>query len=312
MDSELDRELVELQAELRRRQKLQKDLAAAQASLRWKATRLATLAAALARESADVQRLEGLSLQALFYTLLGSKEEQLQKERQEHLMARLEHDECRDAVAALEREVRDLQAQLAALGDLDARYTALLARREAALRTESAEDAARLDALAGELANATADARELAEAIAAGNAALGGLDEVVNALESASGWGVWDLLGGGTLTTLVKHSRLDDARAAAHRVQQLLRRFQRELADVAASEPGLTVDVGSFATFADFFFDGLIADWVVQSRMERALQSAASVRDSVRRTVRRLEGQLAAARRRASELEAERRRLLES
>jgi hypothetical protein len=37
------------------------------------------------------------------------------------------------------------------------------------------------------------------------------------------------------IITAAKHSKIDDAQASAHRVQQLLRRFQRELADVAKS-----------------------------------------------------------------------------
>jgi hypothetical protein len=63
-------------------------------------------------------------------------------------------------------------------------------------------------------------------------------------------WGTWDVIGGGLISTAVKHSRIDRARASAHQVQQLLRRFQRELGDVGATSD-ITIDIGSFATFAD-------------------------------------------------------------
>jgi len=307
---ELNREITELQEQLRRRQKLANDLAAAKESLQHEQARLAALSADLAREGADVKRLEGLSLTGLFYTVLGSRDEQLEKERQEYLAAKLRHDECWEAVSALEGEALHLQQQLSGLRDLDARYQAALAQKEAALVEAGGANAARLAQLARETAGANADIRELGEALAAAKAALEGLRGMIGSLESAAGWGTWDLLGGGTVTTLVKHARIDDARAGAHRVQQLLRRLQRELADVSAQTPDLTVDIGALATFADFFFDGLISDWIVQSKMAKSLENARRVQEQVRTLQKRLERELAAARQKAAALEAERQQLI--
>ncbi len=310
MLDELNREITELQEQLRRRQKLANDLAAAKESLQHEQARLAALSADLAREGADVKRLEGLSLTGLFYTVLGSRDEQLEKERQEYLAAKLRHDECWEAVSALEGEALHLQQQLSGLRDLDARYQAALAQKEAALVEAGGANAARLAQLARETAGANADIRELGEALAAAKAALEGLRGMIGSLESAAGWGTWDLLGGGTVTTLVKHARIDDARAGAHRVQQLLRRLQRELADVSAQAPDLTVDIGALATFADFFFDGLISDWIVQSKMAKSLENARRVQEQVRTLQKRLERELAAARQKAAALEAERQQLI--
>jgi len=307
---ELNREITELQEQLRRRQKLANDLAAAKESLQHEQARLAALSADLAREGADVKRLEGLSLTGLFYTVLGSRDEQLEKERQEYLAAKLRHDECWEAVSALEGEALHLQQQLSGLRDLDARYQAALAQKEAALVEAGGANAARLAQLARETAGANADIRELGEALAAAKAALEGLRGMIGSLESAADWGTWDLLGGGTVTTLVKHARIDDARAGAHRVQQLLRRLQRELADVSAQTPDLTVDIGALATFADFFFDGLISDWIVQSKMAKSLENARRVQEQVRTLQKRLERELAAARLKAAALEAERQQLI--
>lgn len=310
MLDELNREITELQEQLRRRQKLANDLAAAKESLQHEQARLAALSADLAREGADVKRLEGLSLTGLFYTVLGSRDEQLEKERQEYLAAKLRHDECWEAVSALEGEALHLQQQLSGLRDLDARYQAALAQKEAALVEAGGANAARLAQLARETAGANADIRELGEALAAAKAALEGLRGMIGSLESAADWGTWDLLGGGTVTTLVKHARIDDARAGAHRVQQLLRRLQRELADVSAQTPDLTVDIGALATFADFFFDGLISDWIVQSKMAKSLENARRVQEQVRTLQKRLERELAAARLKAAALEAERQQLI--
>ena len=50
--------------------------------------------------------------------------------------------------------------------------------------------------------------------------------------------------------------------------------FQKELRDVEAIQ-NLQIDIGGFLTFADFFFDGLIADWLVQSKIKNARKQVA-------------------------------------
>ncbi len=53
-----------------------------------------------------------------------------------------------------------------------------------------------------------------------------------------------------------------------------LRIFQKELRDVEAIQ-NQHIDIGGFLTFADFFFDGLIADWLVQSKIQNARKQVA-------------------------------------
>ena len=48
--------------------------------------------------------------------------------------------------------------------------------------------------------------RELEEAIRASEAALEKLEKAKASLESASGWGIFDIIGGGFISSAVKHS----------------------------------------------------------------------------------------------------------
>ena len=73
---------------------------------------------------------------------------------------------------------------------------------------------------------------EIREAIDAGNRALSALEEAARHLQAARGLGLWDMLGGGFLSSLLKHSKMDDAQRAMNRAEQELRAFGRELADV--------------------------------------------------------------------------------
>ena len=91
--------------------------------------------------------------------------------------------------------------------------------------------------------------QEVREARAAGIRALNSLRQAQRCLDSARGWGVLDILGGGLITNLVKHSKLSDAQRCIDQAQYDLDAFRRELADV--NLPYAEID--GVLTFADFF-----------------------------------------------------------
>lgn len=61
--------------------------------------------------------------------------------------------------------------------------------------------------------------------------------------------------------------------------------FQQELKDVELPLD-LRMEVGGFLSFADFFFDGLIADYLVQSRIGEAREQ---VEDAIYQVTQLLE-----------------------
>ena len=68
---------------------------------------------------------------------------------------------------------------------------------------------------------------------------------------------------------MIKHSKLDGASASLEEARYHLQIFQRELSDVCIPQE-LHINVNGFLSFADFFLDGLIADYLVQSRINDA------------------------------------------
>ena len=121
-------------------------------------------------------------------------------------------------------------------------------------------------------------AREVREARAAGIRALNSLRKAEKHLDSARTWGIFDLLGGGLITSLVKHSKLDDARSDIEQARYDLEDFCEELQDVDLPD----VHIDELLTFADFFFDGFLADLMVQRRINEA-------RDQLERASRQVE-----------------------
>jgi hypothetical protein len=89
-----------------------------------------------------------------------------------------------------------------------------------------------------------------------------------------------------------------------------LRRFRRELTDLEP-DARVSIELGGFETFADYFFDGLIADWVVQTRIRSSLDRAIEMRRRVQTIVNDLERELQQAQGRLERIKAERKELVE-
>jgi hypothetical protein len=307
-------ELNERLARLRERLSDRERLSARRASARWQRdaleSELERHRQTVEHERRDVERLEGLGLTALFATLLGDKLEKLRVEQKELLAAKLKYDECFERAASLDRDLDGLNAALAELEGVEGEREAALAEKEQWLRQHGGEGADELFAFAEEEGRLAAERRELAEALEAGEEARDALSECRERLGSAKGWGTFDMLGGGLISTLAKHSHVDRARDCAARAQAALARFGRELEDVG-ERGDLAVELESFTRFADWFFDNLIVDWMVQSKILRSLQSVEEAIDQVDAVLARVDAQW---QRTAAELErvaAERRRRVE-
>lgn len=129
--------------------------------------------------------------------------------------------------------------------------------------------------------------KEINEAIAAGEQALNSLYAAQEKLDSAKGWSWVDLLGGGFLTGMIKHSRMEDASRCMEDAKYHLKVFQKELSDIHLSLD-LRMEVGGFLSFADFFFDGVVADYLVQSKIEDARRQVADAIDMISNILRNL------------------------
>jgi len=290
MFEELNNQLIETKEKLRTKNRLDKTLSEAKSNLIQEKERLKKFEAELKKEESDVRKLEGLSLTGMFHQMLGSKDQKLNKEKQEVLAAKLKYDQGKHSVSALEREITYREKQIKALGNPDAQYRAILEQKESQIL---GADDKNLIQFSEKQSSLNSDAKELREAIDAGNSVLNELESVISYFKSAGNWGVVDLIGGGLIITAVKHSKINKAKNSVNEVQHLLGRFQRELLDLKISpESQLGIDVSSFQTFADYIFDGLIFDWIVQSKINKSLNNARSMKDNMRKIIDNLQNQL--------------------
>ena len=90
------------------------------------------------------------------------------------------------------------------------------------------------------------------------------------------------------MTDLVKHSHLDEAQRCTEQLQAQLRRFQTELADVTI-QLDVQVNVDGFLRFADYFFDGIFADWAVMDKISQAQSQIQSVKNQIETALAKLD-----------------------
>lgn len=302
-------QLDELTERLAERNILERRLASLRRDLGELARKKASLATAMRAEERDVEKLEGLSLTNLFHTILSSKKEQLEKERQEFLAAKLKWDQCDDEWTAMQESIGELEAQIGEIADISEQHKILADEKKSLLISMGGDAGAELESLDQKLAAHRKILRELREAIDAGKTARSSLREVIKALGSAGNWGVWDMMGGGIISTAIKHSHIDKAKGAAARAQTDLGHFRRELEGLDQT-CSAAIEVGGFATFADYFFDGLIVDWLIQSRINKSREGAERTFERLEKTMVELEVQAQKTKKWTSDCEAQRMRVL--
>ena len=265
--------------------------------------------AVLEKEQGDVEELERMSLVSFLARIQGDLESRKAEERREAAMAKARYDAAKWDLEDLDRRLRDFAQEKESLKGLEKQYQALLDEKEAVLRSQGGAQSQRLGQLAQEQERTAGELREIQEAIQAGLAAQRALEEMSGDLSGAENWGVWDMVGGGIMATFAKHGCLDDAQDAAYEARRALSRFRTELADVS-SEQVPDVELGDFAVFADYFFDGLFADLFVQSRIREAQEQVEAVTQRVERLIVRLRDERENLEEKQGQLDWERERLL--
>ncbi|WP_067727180.1 coiled-coil domain-containing protein [Oceanobacillus damuensis] len=264
----------------------------------------------LSDEMEDVRKLENMSFAYLFQTFFGSREEKLSKEKQEAAAVQLQLKEAEKTKKEINDAIITIQSQLADVTDAETDYQYLLSVKEKSITETTPAFAEKLYDISEREGSIQAYITEVEEAITAGNTVNQKLANAVKSLESAKGWGTLDMFGGGAITGLAKHSHIDKATESIHKAQTSMRNFQKELLDISETAD-VQIDISGLLKFADFFFDGIISDWMVQGRITDSLEQAKNQQSNVESIVRKLEMELKEKERELDAVETERKALIE-
>ncbi|TDQ42049.1 hypothetical protein [Aureibacillus halotolerans] len=285
---EIDRKLVELTEEKRLQTKRAKHLAKVLQELQLEKEKAASFRSQLEAEEKDVQQLVGFHPYNVFYSMLGSKQERLRKEKQEVAAIKLKYDEAVASVDDLENEKAELEQNQRTSQSIEIEYQQLLAQKETLVKEKNTQMSVVLNDLSIEYVKLEALYKDVKEARLAGQRVKHALQEAISSFDSAKGWGTFDMFGGGAISSMIKHSHMSEGEEKIHNVQHALRRFKRELNDIQ-HEFDLTLESNEFVRFADVFFDGLIADWIMQDKIHKSLDHLREQQREVERVLRIVE-----------------------
>lgn len=310
MFTDLNARLEEIKEAQWKKRKYEEHLARANEYVKEQNQKTNQLKNQLLKEQKDVEKLEKISLINIFYTIIGKKLEKLDKEQQEFIAAQLKYEEAVETMQEMKTEIAELTAKLETVRHADRDYQLLLVEKERLIHDEQSIWSEQLYELSEKQAELKASLKEYQEAIDAGNGTSSALSTALNSLDKARGWSTWDMVGGGMITTAIKHGHIDDAKNHVHQAQTYLRHFQEELKDVV-NHDHIDLQFSGMLTFADYFFDGLIVDWVVHGKITDSIKQVESTKTTVDGLLRQLREQQNQHEHELNQIAAERKQLLE-
>jgi len=241
-------------------------------------------------ELADLEQMESMSMKAVFYKVLGSKEDQLEKERQEYLQASLKFNEQKDKIDLLEFELGILNKKLRSKDQLVKNLVSLKKQRENEILNSSPQKANELLNISRTVDNNILKQRSISEAVTVGKKCLTTIHEIINELKNAQHWGKWDMYGNrGRQAGYRKHSAIDRAKNLANIANHEIRKFIKELQDTGEYVEGFKINIEGFSSFMDMFFDNLITDWIMQQKIVNSLNMMHGNYDKISRIVNSLQ-----------------------
>lgn len=284
MIKEINEKLIKLKEEIVLKKILDKKLKNLSLQLEKDKSELYELEVNLKKEYKDVEKLKKLSFASILATVMSNKDEKLEKEQQEYIMAKIKYDEFSSKVELLKENIESIKSRLETLKYCENEYKALLNKKLELIKLYGDQDKkVKLSKIEEEIEKMLLEKKEIEEAESAGKDLLRTANLARDSLNSAKNWGIFDIAGGDMLSSIAKHNKINEAEAQFRRVSTLINRFNKELGDIQFE--GLSFSTTTIAF--DIFFDNIFTDFSVQNKINSSL-------DNIRNLIRRVEEILAA------------------
>ncbi len=239
---------------------------------------------ALSKEKKQFERVEKYSTNKLFKTILGDREKQLEKERQEYLQAALEYNSIVDMIELLDYELEVIGGKHQNEEALELKLDKLIVEKENKLKIYDKKASEAIKSYDSKILNQKLLLKEMDEAEQVGKYCMSLLNDTIRNLRKVQNWGYVDSgYGNYAKRSFVEKSRILVANTKVH-----LDKFSKELSDVY-SNLNVEFQLENFNNFINIFFDNLITDWIIQRQIHNALNNISSVKDKVNRLLANLQ-----------------------
>ena len=254
------------------------------------------------KEEDDIINLERLGLFSIFNNILGNKKDELEKEKQEYLMAVMQWKGGVKNLEALKFEKKILEKQLSSLFYADLIFEKLFNKVEKTIEVSlSASTKAKIKNIDLKILNHEERIKEIREAINAGKKAERVLLKINADLSKIKQWGnpfitkntKSKIKGIGDQSSREKKQFMNLAQKDAQKAYLLLENFEMEILDVYKQ---FKLDyrnyIKSFTNFLEIFYDNLITDWVVKKNIDNTIHAIETIHDKVARILAMLRNEI--------------------
>ncbi|WFD09872.1 hypothetical protein [Tepidibacter hydrothermalis] len=220
------------------------------------------------KEQRDVDKLENGSLTSFFLQIIGNLDKKIEKEEIEALKAKEIYESTKHEIESTKKQILAMKDQVDKLYDLNKEYNILWIQKEEKLLKSNTSTKEQYEKYIDKIASLKSIDKELKEAVDAGKILLKELYKAKEKFESAHSWGVFDMFGGGLMSSMIKHDHINEANDIINNVKSLIKKFERELKDVDIE---IDVNITTFDKFGDIFFDNIFSDMMVQDKINNVL-----------------------------------------
>ena len=255
----LDQKLLELYDEKNRKEKIQIHLEHLYSTIERQEAELVILENLLAKEERDVELLEKDSLYNLFLTVLGNKQQQLEKERHEYLQAFMKVNGLKSNLKILHEEKALLQKTHSSLQGVEQNFTAVLTKKINQLIKDK-DCPPLLSTYNEKISSYHMKIKELETCIKKGSVARKYLHKIHTGLQELSNWGIRDTQRPGKKV----QKKIDRINKDIYIANNFLQKFENELEELEKHfDFNFRREISQFELFLDQFVAALITDWIV-------------------------------------------------
>jgi DNA repair exonuclease SbcCD ATPase subunit len=225
------------------------------------------LASILKKETQDYEKIEKISLSSLMWMFAKDLDERKSKEYQEMRVAEFKYQELMDRIESLQSDMNSTSVQLLKLQSVEKEYHDLM---DAKLQWVNDQNIGALSEFEAKLHAQKRQLKETDEAIVACNDLIQSLKNAQDGLSSARNWGIYDILGGGLISSAIKHDHINRAASYIKDASQKARTLKVELKDIEALPQIEDININEFTKTFDIFFDNIFSDFSIQDEINEA------------------------------------------
>lgn len=236
------------------------------------------------KERKDVEKMNTISFNNAFYSLIGKKDKKLQKEQVELQVAVTRLQQAKELLVEKIKRRDELQTDLQKIEDAKIKYDAILSLKEKELVNKGVEAIINLNC---SIDTSQKELHSLEDIFANILNIEKQIKKTLTILEEADDLGDLDIVTDSVAISILKQEELEDGIHELKKLKTMLFQLKKLMDTLNISKedmgniPNIEFNNNDFLMALDVFLDNPITDWQVQNYIENYINSTKKVRHSI-------------------------------